>query len=279
MVVPDDVLPAPHQGGARSLLLTMLGEFVLPHGGAVWTSTILAGLATVDITERNARQAAARLGDQGIVAPERIGRRTRWHLTDAGTRLLSSGTERIYSFGRRADDWEGTWLLVMCAVPESQRAVRNQLRTQLTFEGFGFLSPTIAISPHADREKSADDIIDALGLGDSAMTFVARSGEITDDTVILATAWDLDDLTRRYAAFIERFASAPSGRDQETAFGDTLLLVDSWRRFPFADPELPTELLPDSWVGWRAHDVFDGQRAARSTRAIAWYRSAEAGAT
>ena len=36
-----DVLAA-QRGGAKSLLLTVLGEFVLPAGGAAWTSTLVA---------------------------------------------------------------------------------------------------------------------------------------------------------------------------------------------------------------------------------------------
>jgi phenylacetic acid degradation operon negative regulatory protein len=270
MTTLDDLTS--RQSGATSLLLTVLGEFVTPAGGSVWTSTIVAGLETVGITEGNARQAVARLGEQGIVEPERVGRRTRWHLTDSGRRLLVTGAERIYSFGRRADGWDGTWLLVICAIPETQRGVRHRFRTQLTFEGFGFLSPTIAVSPHVDREKAANDIIAGLDLAESAITFVGASGILTPDRAILATAWDLDELAERYARFVAEFddAARPEGSDAD-AFGEVVLLVDAWRRFPFADPELPSELLPDGWVGTRAQRVFDARRAARRDRAAAWY--------
>lgn len=278
MTTIDDLTS--RHSGATSLLLTMLGEFVRPADGAVWTSTIVAGLETVGITERNARQAVARLGEQGIVEPERIGRRTRWHLTTAGALLLGTGAERIYSFGRRADDWDGTWLLVICSIPETQRAVRHRFRTQLTFEGFGFLAPTIAVSPHVDREKAANDIIGALDLADSAVTFVASSGSLTPDRTILATAWDLDDLAARYDEFVRRFGehhAAPESGD--AAFGDIVLLVDTWRRFPFADPELPSELLPAGWIGARAHAVFDARREAQRAAAVTWYESCEAAAS
>jgi phenylacetic acid degradation operon negative regulatory protein len=274
-----DELTSRHSG-ATSLLLTMLGEFVRPADGAVWTSTIVAGLETVGITERNARQAVARLGDQGIVEPERVGRRTRWHLTAAGTVLLSTGAERIYSFGRRADDWDGTWLLVICSVPETQRAIRHRFRTQLTFEGFGFLSPTIAVSPHVDREKAANDIIAGLDLAESAFTFVASSGSLTPDRTILASAWDLDELAARYDEFVRRFgANVTPVESGAEAFGDIVLLVDTWRRFPFADPELPSELLPAGWIGTRAHAVFDARREARRAAAVSWYERLEADAT
>jgi phenylacetic acid degradation operon negative regulatory protein len=33
-------------------------------------------------------------------------------------------------------------------------------------------------------------------------------------------------------------------------------LIHDYRRFPFRDPDLPLELLPEGWRGRRAHDVF-----------------------
>jgi DNA-binding transcriptional regulator PaaX len=35
-------------------------------------------------------------------------------------------------------------------------------------------------------------------------------------------------------------------------------LVDEWRWFPLADPDLPRELLPPDWIGARAAAVFGG---------------------
>src|SRR5262245_18189502 len=42
---------------AKALLLTVLGELVLPGGGAVWTQTVVQLLGRLDVGERNARQA------------------------------------------------------------------------------------------------------------------------------------------------------------------------------------------------------------------------------
>lgn len=269
-------------GAATSLLLTMLGEFVRPGGGSLWTSTVVAGLGSADITERNARQAVARLGEQGIVAPDRRGRRTRWHLTEHGDRLLAEGTERIYSFGRRAEEWDGRWLVVLCSLPERERNLRRRFRTQLTFEGFGFVSPSIAVSAHRDRESRLDDRLVELGLDGSALTFTATTGALTDDGMVLEHAWDLDDLIARYGAFVDEFgqlepdpaptADASSGAG---AFGATIRMIDAWRRFPFLDPELPRALLPDRWIGDRARSVFDDRRAGWHEVATAWFARCE----
>ena len=45
---------------ARSLLNTVLGEFVYAAGGAAWTSTFVEALALLDVEEKAARQALAR---------------------------------------------------------------------------------------------------------------------------------------------------------------------------------------------------------------------------
>jgi phenylacetic acid degradation operon negative regulatory protein len=273
-----ELVELPARPGAKSLLLTLLGEFVYPRGGSAWTSTIVRALGTVDITERNGRQAVARLRDQGIVAAERLGRRTRWHLTDRGTQLLATGSERIYSFGRRADAWDETWLLVICSIPESQRAIRHQFRTQLTFEGFGFIAPTIAVSPHADREKAANDIVADLGLADTALTFRSASGSMTDDESVMRTAWDLEALAGEYATFIDTFGPEERAPTDAEPMGSTLLLVDAWRRFPFVDPELPTALLPDEWIGARAQHLFAARHAAARPAALAWFDGLESAA-
>lgn len=261
------------QAGAKSLLLTVLGEFARERG-SVWTATVIDALATVGITERNARQALARLGDQGLVEAEKHGRRARWHLTDRGRRVLDDGAERIYSFGPSADDWDGSWLVVICSIPESQRSARHQFRTRLTFEGFGFLTPTIAISPHAGREPAADQILASLGLDGTAVTLVSRTGTLTSDESMLRSAWDLEALAQQYRAFVDDFDREVGGPPAEV-FGAVVSMVDAWRRFPFLDPELPSTLLPEGWIGERALEVFRDRRRRWRGPAVEWFDARE----
>src|SRR5215211_6327239 len=150
--VPDRALRPRRGSSAKAVLLTMLGELVLPHGGSVWTATVVRGLGLAGVEEGNARQALARLADQGLVTSEREGRRARWYLTAEARQLLTAGTERIYRFTAGADEWDGRWLVVLSSVPEGQRAKRHQLRTRLAFAGFGSLGPGVALSPHLERE-------------------------------------------------------------------------------------------------------------------------------
>ena len=38
-------------------------------------------------------------------------------------------------------------------------------------------------------------------------------------------------------------------------------MVQAWRRFPFLDPDLPSELLDHDWPGPRAAAMFHGRHA------------------
>jgi phenylacetic acid degradation operon negative regulatory protein len=267
--------PEGRPGGARALLYTVLGELVLPAGDSAWTSTLVATFDLLEVAEKNARQALARVGEQGAIAPERVGRETRWRLTAPGRRLLEGGARRIYTFGATPACWGGEWLVAHCPVPETHRAVRNRLRTRLAFEGFGELSPSLAVSPHVSREPSLRRILDELGLGADAVVLRSRTGSRAADSALVRRAWDLDALAASY----REFAARHRGRRPASAEGQVRALVElvhDWRRFPFADPELPTELLPARWAGAAAAEVFADRRAAWAPAATAWFAEREA---
>jgi phenylacetic acid degradation operon negative regulatory protein len=260
---------------AKALLLTILGEFVLPHSGSVWTSTVVDTLDRLGVAERNARQAVSRLGEQGLLRAVKEGRRARWHLTDEGRRLLTEGAERIYAFGAGDDDWDGRWLVVVFSVPEEQRAKRHQMRAKLEFSGFGFVQPGVAISPHLEREPVATALLKDLDLLAGAMLLRAETADLVGTDDVLERAWNLESLARLYEEFITSFARrAP--RSDEARFAALSELVHHWRRFPFIDPEIPARLLPEHWPGWRAKDLFDAKHAMWAPGANAWYVQTEA---
>lgn len=273
--VPASTLRPRSGRSARALLITILGEFVLPQRGSIWTSTIIDGLATLGVGERNARQAAARLGEDGLLVAERVGRVTRWHLTERAERLLTEGTRRIYGLGTGGSAWGRRWLVVITSISEEERAKRHQLRTRLGFAGFGFLAPGIAISPHVEREAAANAVLRELGLDAAAVVFVAETGSLVPDAQLIGRAWDLAGLAARYRAFLDTFEEH-SIADAGAAFAAVVELVHEWRRFPFDDPEIPADLLPADWPGVAARAVFDARRAAWSPAATRWFADAEA---
>jgi phenylacetic acid degradation operon negative regulatory protein len=255
---------------ARSLLLTVLGEFVLPSGGPVWTSALIKMLGDLDVAEKAARQAIMRTADSGWIEARRIGRETRWALTDAGTDLLREGTDRIYSFAAEGAPWGGEWLVLTVGVPENNRPLRQQLRTRLGWAGLGSPTPGVWVTPRIDREPQARKVLDELGLLVGAWSFVATAGQIGDERTLARSAWDLDDVERRYEDFLE-LVSRRRPRTDRQALVAQVRLVQEWRRFPLLDPRLPRELLPPRWTGNRAAEVFRERHAAWAPRAqVAW---------
>ena len=91
---------------ARSLLLTVLGEFVHPRAEPVWTATLLEALGALGVEEKSARQALTRTSSEHLLTSTRHGRRVRWELTPDGAQLLEEGTRRIYGFMRERHPWD-----------------------------------------------------------------------------------------------------------------------------------------------------------------------------
>jgi phenylacetic acid degradation operon negative regulatory protein len=139
---------------ARSLLLTVLGEFVAPRGAPVWTGTLVAALGALGIREKAARQAIARSAADGWVVGDRQGRRVRWALSSATAAFLAEGARRIYSFRPVRQDWDGRWLVLVVSVPEEHRPLRHRLRSGLAWAGFGPLGQGVWVMDVDDVGRS-----------------------------------------------------------------------------------------------------------------------------
>jgi phenylacetic acid degradation operon negative regulatory protein len=238
---------------ARSLLLTVLGEYVLPLEHGVWQETLVAALTSLDYSHQAARQAVARSARDGWLETERRGRKARMTLSRSTRRLLETGAKRIYSFGV-PQSWDGRWLVVVLRVPEENRAVRHQLRSSLAWAGLGSLGGGVWLTPHIDREREITPVLEEEPLA-GALSFISEFGAIGDPQRVISTAWDLDKVREQYDTFIGRF-SRIRPRAPEDCFRELALLVHAWRKFPFLDPGLPKSLLPATWPRDRAHALF-----------------------
>ena len=257
---------------ARSLLLTVLGEYVLPRSGSVWQETLVAALASLGYTPQAARQALSRSTREEWLETARHGRRTRLSLSGPTAELLRTGAERIYRFGEPRD-WDGQWLVVVLRVPEHRRAVRHQLRSRLAWAGLGSLGGGVWLTPHVERE---DELAAAINdePAASATSFVAEFGAIGSPSQLVADAWELDRVRQKYAAFIEDFAPVRASTP-EACFRQQTLLVHAWRKFPFLDPDLPQALLPADWPRQRAHDLFVERHERWGPKARAYFERLE----
>jgi phenylacetic acid degradation operon negative regulatory protein len=252
---------------ARSLLLTVLGEFVHPRGGQVWTGTLVEAVSRLGVEPKSARQALARTAAAGLLVSARHGRRVRWQLTGTGADLLTEGTDRIYGFMRDRHAWDGQWLVVTVAVPESRRQLRHQLRTRLTWLGLGSPSPGLWVVPDTSKQPAVAAVVDELGLGARTFAWAGSAAGIGDAATLLRAAWDLGDVEKRYLAFIQHAESVQVDTGPEALVAQ-VQLIQEWRRFPFLDPDLPLELLDNDWPGPRAAAAFHDRHRR-------WHRRAQ----
>lgn len=242
---------------ARSLVFDLFGDYLRYRGGRVRLRALVALLGCFGIQEASARVAAARLRKEGWLAAEREGRETVYALTRESWQMLDEGRARI--FHRASGPWDGQWHMVIYQVPETERALREQLRRRLAWLGFGPLSSSVWVSPHDRGPQVRADFAayPALQLD----TFRSRSDGNGADRGIAARAWDLAALDRDYRALLERYAPRMARYrdgtlDDRACLVERMRLINDYRHFPFRDPDLPSELLPEDWHGRQAHDAF-----------------------
>ena len=199
-------------------------------------------LTGLGYSEQAARQALSRSTREGWLTVERHGRRARMSLSEGTAGLLRTGAARIYSFGEKWD-WDGRWLVLILRVPEERREIRHQIRARLAWAGLGSLGGGVWVTPHVEREPELAMAIQGEAAAD-ATSFVASLATLGSPQSVARAGWDLETLNTHYAEFITDFARV---RPTTPAAGFRMqtLLVHAWRKFPFLDPDLPAELLPN----------------------------------
>lgn len=257
-------------GSARGLLFTVLGEFVLPGDGTVWTSSLIDVLSRLGVEPKTTRQALMRTAADGWIRSERHGRRTRWALTPSAVQLLTDGTQRIYGFRGVATAWDLRVVLVLARIPEPDRATRHVLRTRLGWAGFGSPAPGVWLSTHTERVAEVEELLASASVTD-ARIFVATHVGGAELASMVRQAWDLDAVEAMYREFLADFTA---GRTAEP-LARLVELVHAWRRFPSVDPALPRELLPARWSGERAAELFTSRHAGWAPAARTEWQAVE----
>jgi phenylacetic acid degradation operon negative regulatory protein len=237
---------------AGSLLITIFGDSIAPHGGAVTLGSLIRLTAPFGLSERTVRTAVARLAREGWLAARRSGRRSEYRLTRSGARRFADATRRIY--GANPRHWDRAWTLLI--LPPRRRDA--QLRRELRWLGFGQLTPWLFAHPSCGVRRARERLRGLAATGE-ALLVESRAAGLALDRRLAALGWNLRELARRYRRFIARFAPvaaalAPAGRvPPETAFLVRTLLIHEYRKVHLQDPLLPPPLLPRCWVGGAAY--------------------------
>lgn len=237
-----------------SLVITVWGDAIAPHGGAVMLSGLIRLLAPLGMNERRVRTSVFRLAREGWIKSTPVGRRSLYRLSADGMRRFERAYRRIYI--PRDERWDETWEVVVAGVaPTRQRILREELR----WEGFGQLAPGVYARPSDPRvpaprppKGAADDraVLSFRARDDERMFARSLASAVPRAWELGAVAADYRRFLQRFGTVIDRFRDVAAGRHaDEQSFVVRTLLIHEYRRVLLRDPQLPAALLPLDWPG------------------------------
>jgi len=263
---------------ASSLIITLYGDAIEPHGGTVWLGSLIGLLEPMGINERLIRTSIFRLTKEGWLTAEKVGRRSYYSLTGTGRRRFEKAFKRVYSPGLPA--WDGAWTLVLLSQLAADK--RKQVREELEWQGFGAIAPSVLACPRCDRADLTATLLDLDALDDS-IVFETHAQEVLASKAMrlqVRESWKIDELGQHYSEFIRLFRPLwqalrePGEPDAQDCFLARTLLIHEYRKLLLRDPQLPDELLPGDWEGRAARQLCRNLYRLVYARAEVWLNSA-----
>jgi len=244
---------------AKSLIITVYGDAVLPHGGSAWLGGLIDLMALFGMSERIVRTSVFRLCKDDWLTNTQIGRRSFYRVTDSGKERFAAAERRIYAPLVR--DWDRGWDLLMVPPNTLDAETRDALKRELVWQGFGAASPTVYAHPNCD-EAAMHRLLAELGVADKIVHMKAtldhgggRVGGFGALRDLVRGCWDVDQLEHDYAVFLDRFRplwtalDSMDAPDPRACFMMRTLMIHDFRRILLRDPMLPPDLLPADWPG------------------------------
>jgi len=263
---------------SKSLLVTIFGDAIVPHGGMVWLGSLIELLAPFGVNDRLLRTSVFRLAQEGWLGAQRDGRRASYAITPDAMARFVHAYRRIYAPPNV--HWDGSWTLVLNGDGALNAAERAAVRKELLWEGYSVIAPGIMGHPAADA-AALDELLTRLGV--AGKLFVVQGKAMRQVSArplsdLVAEGWDVAAVADGYTRFIAQFqpllaalhatadradglpaAAAEHACDApltpEKAFVVRTLLVHAYRRVQLHDPQLPVELLPTPWPGALAYEL------------------------
>lgn len=206
-------------GGGRvrtwSLVITVFGDSVAPHGGRVTSGQLQTILGQLEIDAGAVRTALSRLVRDGWLERDGAGRNGAYRLSARGVAEFAEPVARVYAAPKEG---AGTWAMAVAPEPPVSQAIQ--------------IAPQTWVWPGAAPRKRPDILLEGgvLSLSGTAREALLTQAHREDLTLIAA---DLADL-----------AHPPA--DPLAALAARTALIHRWRRSILRHPALPAALLPPS---------------------------------
>ena len=246
---------------SKSLVMTIFGDTIAPHGGTIWLGSLIELLAPFGVSDRLLRTSVFRLAQEGWLVAKRDGRRSSYEILPQALPRFERANRRIYA--PLAAHWDGSWTMLMAASGTLDAPTRANLRKELTWEGYAMIAQGIYGHPVAGPEV-IEEILTRLQA--QGKLLVVRASELPGVSTrplreLAAEGWDLSGVVQGYRGFIAQFSPLLAMLQEggplapEQAFMIRSLLIHAYRRVQLHDPMLPVELLPDPWPGSEAYEL------------------------
>ena len=246
---------------AKSLIVTVYGDAILPYGGTAWLGDLIKLMGVFNIGERVVRTAVFRLAQDGILKARHIGRRSIYSLTESGRQEFDAAQRRIYAPARTRKAADSSWQIAVLT-HAVDNAERDALRKALGWAGYGSLGPQVLLAIGGDFRK-AKQALARIGLEDRVALFEATTGSPAETVrAICHDAWNLEETDSAYRSFIHDFAPILDALQNrlhaltpEIAFTLRVMLIHVYRRALLRDPGLPSDIMPQTWSGRQAAEL------------------------
>ena len=253
----------------QSIIFTLIGDFLYYRGGEFTVGSIIKMLQPLEYTDQAIRSALSRMCGNKWLHNKRVGHKSYYRLTNKSIEILERGYHRIFFTRQRSTGWNGQWQILAYSIPEGKRNLRARLRKELTWLGYGPLSYGCWISPY-DSFAEIQKVADSLGISQNIHLFRADFLGLANQKELVSRCWNLRKINETYNVFYKKYFSNFQNLQQKLildkhldpveCFVERVLLAHEYRKFPFADPGLPLELLPDDWIGMKVIDFINEYR-------------------
>lgn len=251
-----------HPLRAKSLVMTLFGDAITPHGGQVWMGSLIELLAPFGINDRLVRTSAFRLCEEGWLNAQREGRRSVYALNDKSAARFERAYQRVYTPTYK--EWDGQWTVLFTANNTINAQQRAQLRKELEWQGFGMIAQGVYTHPASDID-TLTEMIARIGLDKQIFICTVASSALPSSLALDALVpqcWELDAIIASYEHFVDAFSPILTALahkalrfDSPQAYMIRTLAIHHFRRIQLHDPQLPLTLLPAAWPGKTAYDL------------------------
>lgn len=253
----------------KSMIVTVFGDTIVPHGGAIWLSDLIRLMEPFGIGDRVVRTAIYRLSQDAYFDTTKEGRRSFYSLTRPARLMFEAAERRIYAGD--AVTWDEQWMALILT-GAMKRTERMAVIKQLGWQGFAHVGPNLLVNP-VPSPMAVGQTLDNLGVAEKVVEWQARGMPGMNRDALLAMvrdAWPLEELQAKYRKFLAVFgeaalkidtsrpqqASQKAPQDAERAFILRSLLVHAWRRIVLNSPALPLEIHPDPGLAIEATELY-----------------------